>query len=563
MGSILVAMSDGMEEGRTEAAPPAEGTAPAAMLGTPAQEGRRVARATGMLGGLTVLSRLLGLVRDMGQAAVLGTGLSADAFTLAFIVPNIIRRLFGESTVSAAFVPTYTETLVRESREDAITLGRRVVTFVFCALSVVVGVGILLAPQIVSVFAPGFRTVAGKAELTAGLLRLLFPYILFVGTAAVYGGILHSHRHFLSPALAPIAFNFAAISGLFLLGRHVFPQMPVWGYAIGVATGGLLQLLVMLPAARSRGFSFRPSFRWRSKKVRRVGRLALPALIGLIAAEVNILVDQMIASLLEPGSVAALSYGNRIMYLPLGAFAVALATALLPTLSRQTAMGKLDEARETLSRATLGLAMLLLPTTLCLIFLAEPIVSVVLARGAFSARSVALTSTALLFYAPALVSYGGVRVTVPVFYALKNTRTPVKISVFCMGLNIILNIAFTQIFLHTGLARPLAGLALASSVSALVNFLALRSRISRRLGRGPKGSGRAWAGVAAAFAATAVVVWRLSLWVDGALEASVWAGAGAVVATAAASIAAFSAVSIALGGRQARALVSMVLRRGR
>jgi putative peptidoglycan lipid II flippase len=553
-------MSEPMEEPRTEAAS-AEGTA--APLGTPAEEGRRVAKATGLLGGLTVLSRLLGLLRDMGQAAVLGTGLSADAFTLAFIIPNIIRRLFGESTVSAAFVPTYTETLVTESREDAVLLARRVVTFVFCVLAVLVGLGMLFAPQVVRAFAPGFAQVAGKTELTAGLLRLLFPYILFVGTAAVFGGILHSHRHFLSPALAPIAFNIAAISGLFLLGRQVFPRMPVWGYAIGVAAGGLLQLLVQLPAASSRGFTFRPAFGWRSPRVRRVGRLALPALIGLIAAEVNILVDQMIASLLEPGSVAALSYGNRIMYLPLGAFAVALATALLPTLSRQTAMGRLDEARQTLSRATLGLAMLLLPTMICLVVMAEPIVRVVLARGAFSSRSVALTSTALLFYAPALVSWGGVRITVPVFYAMKNTRTPVKISVFCMGLNIVLNIVLTQLFIRTGLARPLAGLALASSLSALVNFLALRRRLSARLGKGPRGGVRAWMAVAAAFAATAPAVWLASGPVDAAMSASAWAGAAAVAGVAAGAIVLFSAVTLALGGGQARALVSMVLRRGR
>ena len=548
-------MSEQMEE------PRAKGES--ATLGTPAEEGRRVARATGLLGGLTVLSRLLGLLRDMGQAAVLGTGLSADAFTLAFIIPNIIRRLFGESTVSAAFVPTYTETLVRESREDASILARRVVTFVFCVLALLVGLGMLFAPQIVRVFAPGFARVAGKTELTAGLLRLLFPYILFVGTAAVFGGILHSHRHFLSPALAPIAFNLAAISGLFLLGRQVFPQMPVWGYAAGVAVGGLLQLLVQLPAASGKGFSFRPAFRWREPRVRRVGRLAVPALVGLIAAEVNILVDQMIASLLEPGSVAALSYGNRIMYLPLGAFAVALATALLPTLSRQTAMGRLDEAKQTLSRATLGLAMLLLPTMICLVVLAEPIVSVVLARGAFSARSVSLTSTALLFYAPALVSWGGVRITVPVFYAMKNTRTPVKIAIFCMGLNIVLNIALTQLFLRTGLARPLAGLALASSISALVNFLTLRRKLSAKLGRGPAGGGRAWMGIAAAFLLTAPAVWLASGRVDAAMSVSAWAGAAVVAAVAAGAIILFSAVTLALGGRQARALVSMVLRRGR
>jgi putative peptidoglycan lipid II flippase len=402
------------------------------VLGTPAQEGRRVARATGLLGGLTAGSRILGLARDMGQAALLGTGMAADAFTLAFIIPNILRRLFGEATVSAAFVPTYTETLVRDGPREARELGSRITTFVVSALGLIVLTGILAAPLFVRVFAPGFSDIPGKTELTTGLLRLLFPYILFVGTGTVLMGILNSHRHFLAPALAPVFFNISALTGIFLLSRIVVPGIPVWGYAVGIAAGGVMQLLVQIPALKNRGFRFRPDFRWRDRRFRRILTLAIPALIGLVAGEVNVLVDQMIASLLRPGSVSALSYGLRVTQVPQGIFAVALATALLPTLSRQTAMGRLEEARSTLSRATLALTALMIPATLCMVLLAEPIVKVVLARGAFTSESVTLTSAALLFYSLGLVFYSGVKITAPVFYAMKDTRTPVRIAVGCM-----------------------------------------------------------------------------------------------------------------------------------
>ena len=188
-------------------------------LGTPAQEGRSVARAAGLLGVLTFLSRILGLARDVGQAAVLGTGASADAFTIAFIIPNILRRLFGEATVASALVPTYTELLVKEGEQRAAKLAGRILTFTGTALVVIVILGMLLAPVLVDVFAAGFKDIPGKSELTAQLLRLLFPYILFVGLASVCMGILNSHRHFLAPALAPILFNLSALFGLFVLAR--------------------------------------------------------------------------------------------------------------------------------------------------------------------------------------------------------------------------------------------------------------------------------------------------------------------------------------------------------
>ncbi|HOP26774.1 MAG TPA: murein biosynthesis integral membrane protein MurJ, partial [Candidatus Sabulitectum sp.] len=333
-------------------------------LGTPAQEGRSVARAAGLLGVLTFLSRILGLARDVGQAAVLGTGMSADAFTIAFIIPNILRRLFGEATVASALVPTYTELLVTEGQERAGKLAGRILTFTGTVLVVIVLLGMLLAPVLVDVFAAGFRDVPGKSELTASLLRLLFPYILFVGLASVCMGILNSHRHFLAPALAPLLFNLSALFGLFVLARAWMTGLPVWAYSAGVLAGGLLQLLVQVPFLKSRGISIIPDFNWRSSGMRRVLKLAVPALIGLLAAEVNILVDQLIASMLREGSVAALSYGLRVTQVPQGIFAIALATALLPTLSRQTAMGKLGEAGRTLNFSTVALSGIMIPASL-------------------------------------------------------------------------------------------------------------------------------------------------------------------------------------------------------
>jgi putative peptidoglycan lipid II flippase len=519
----------------------AGGTGGESTLGTPEQEGRRVVRATGLLGGLTAASRLMGLARDMGQAALLGTGMAADAFTLAFIIPNILRRLFGEATVSAALVPTYTETLVSESREQAGLLGSRITTFVACVLGIIVVAGIAAAPLLVKVFAPGFADVPGKTGLTAGLLQVMFPFILFVGVGTVLMGILNSHRHFLSPAMAPIFFNLSAIAGIFLLSRVIVPDAPVWGYAVGITVGGLLQVAVQVPALRNRGVRLGPDFHWRDPRFRRILKLAVPALIGLIAGEVNVLVDQMIASFLQPGSVAALSYGLRVMQVPQGIFAIALATALLPTLSRQTVMGKMDEAGRTLSKATLALTALMIPCTLCIVFLAGPIVRVVLARGAFTETSVSLTTAALTFYSLGLVFYSGVRITAPVFYAMKDTRTPVKIAVGCMGLNIVLNVALTLLFIRTGVF--------------------LRRTLRRRTGFRGGGDTRAWLAVLPASAASAAFLAIASGWVRTMSGESFLHGAGAVAGASLAALAVFFAVFHTTGGEGARSLLLMVRRR--
>ncbi|MBN2607830.1 MAG: murein biosynthesis integral membrane protein MurJ [Candidatus Fermentibacteraceae bacterium] len=531
-------------------------------LGTPGQEATRIARATGLMGGLTVTSRILGLLRDVAQAAILGTGMAADAFTLGFIIPNTLRRLFGESTTSAAFVPTYVETLGRDSRKDAFRLGSRVLTLVGTVLLALVILGMIGAPLLVRLFAPGFGEIPGKTELATDLLRLLFPYILVVGCAAIVGGILNAHRHFMAPASAPILFNLSALFGILLLSRWIVPGQPVWGYSIGVLAGGVLQLLVQIPALRRRGFSFKLDFNWTSPKVRRIGKLAFPALVGLLAAEVNIIVDKMIASMLEPGSVAALAYGNRIMQFPQGVFAISLATALLPTLSRQTASGKLGDAGKTLGRATLALAALMVPATMCMVLLAGPLVQVLLARGAFTAESTILTSSALVYYSAGLLFYGAVKITAPVFYAMKDTRTPVKIAVGCMGLNIILNIVFTLFFIRTGLAKPLAGLALATSVASMVNFFVLRIALRKRAGPVVQSSRAAWLAMLPAGGAALLILLLLSPWVDAASSSSTLEGLGSILAASAASIASFLGVFALMGGGMARSVFSLAFRRG-
>jgi putative peptidoglycan lipid II flippase len=532
-------------------------------LGTPRQEASRIARATGLMGGLTVTSRILGLIRDIAQAAILGTGMAADAFTLGFIIPNTLRRLFGESTTSAAFVPTYVETLGKDNKKEAFLLGSRILSLVGVVLLVTVIIGMIASPLIVKIFAPGFSEIPGKTELTTGLLRLLFPYILFVGCAAILGGILNAHRHFLAPASASILFNISALAGILLLSRWLFPQQPVWGYSIGVLFGGLLQLLIQIPALRKKDFSFKLDFNWKNSKVRKIGILAFPALVGLLAAEVNIIVDKMIASMLEPGSVAALAYGNRIMQFPQGVFAISLATALLPTLSRQTAKGKLDDAGKTLGRATLALAALMIPATLCMIFLARPVVQVLLARGAFTAESTLLTSSALIYYSAGLLFYGAVKITVPVFYAMKDTKTPVKIAISCMGLNIILNIVFTLFFIRTGFAEPLAGLALATSVSAVVNFFLLRIALRRKIGAVVQSSTTAWLSMIPAGILSFVLLLAASPWVITTSSASTFHGILAILAISIAAISLFLAVFALAGGKGARSVFALAFRRGR
>jgi putative peptidoglycan lipid II flippase len=437
-----------------------------------------VAVSAGKIGLGTFASRILGLARDMTKAYFFGTGLAADAFTVAFRLPNLLRSLLGEGTLSAAFVPVFGEYLATRDREDTWRLASVAWSLLAVVLVVVCLLGVLLTPYIVKVMVYGYRSVPGKLELTVALTRMMFPYIVFVGLAALAMGMLNSLRHFFAPAISPVLLNAAMIASMFLLcprfGR--LPSEQIYGLAIGVLVGGAAQLAIQIPFLKKKGMSFRFRPQWRHPEVRRILGLMLPGLIGLGVLEINIFADTFLAALLKPGSVAALEYGNRLMQLPLGMFGVAVATAVLPTLAIQAARQDFEQLRDTFSFAVRLVCFVMIPATLGLIVLRYPIIRLIFERGEFRhGDSTSMTALALMFYSVGLASYGSVKCVLPVFYSLKDTRTPVKLAAIAMLSNIALNVILMQ-FLALG------GLALATALSSMINLSLLMRALRRRLG---------------------------------------------------------------------------------
>ncbi|MFH0777052.1 MAG: murein biosynthesis integral membrane protein MurJ [Candidatus Eisenbacteria bacterium] len=426
----------------------------------------------------TSASRVLGLVRDMTKAYFFGTGVAADAFTVAFRIPNLLRALFAEGTLSAAFVPVFGEHLARGGRENVWRLASVAWSLLAIVLVAVSLAGMAVAPFVVGVMAHGYKPIPGKLELTISLTRIMFPYIVFVGLTALAMGILNSFRHFFAPAISPVLLNLGMIASMFLLCPRMgdVPEKQVYGLAIGVLVGGAAQLGIQIPFLKKKGMSFRFRPQWRHPEVRRIVTLMLPGVIGLGILEINVFVDTYLGALLRPGSVAALEYGSRLMQLPLGVFAVAIGTAILPTLSIQAARSDMGQLRDTFSFAVRLVCFIMIPASLGLIVLRYPIIRLIFERGEFrQGDSVSMTAMALMFYSAGLASYGMVKCTAPVFYSLKDTKTPVRTAAIAMLSNIVLNIILMQ-FLGLG------GLALATALSATLNVALLMRSLRRRLG---------------------------------------------------------------------------------
>ncbi len=437
-----------------------------------------VAVSAGKIGLGTFTSRILGLVRDMAKAYFFGTGIAADAFTVAFRVPNLLRALFAEGTLSAAFVPVFGEYLAKKDKRETWMLASVAWSILALVLVLVALLGIAVAPYVVKIMAHGYRHVPGKLELTVSLTRIMFPYIVFVGLAALSMGILNSLRHFFAPAISPVLLNVAMITAMVVFCRRMgeVPSEQVYALAGGVLAGGAAQLAIQIPFLKKKGMSFRFRPNWRHPAVRRIVALMIPGVVGLGILEINAFVDTYLGALLRPGSVAALEYGNRLMQLPLGVFGVALGTAVLPTLSIQAAKEDFVQLRDTFSFAVRFVCFIMIPASLGLIVLRYPVIRLLFERGEFThGDSVSMTSWALMFYAVGLASYGMIKCTVPVFYSLKDTRTPVKIAVVAMLSNIVLNVILMQ-FLALG------GLALATALSATLNVTLLMRQLRRRLG---------------------------------------------------------------------------------
>lgn len=421
-------------------------------------------------------SRLLGVVREQVLAAIFGAGNAMDAYNVAFRIPNLVRDLFAEGAMSAAFVPTFTKRLTTDGREAAWRLGSNVITALVVVTGVLVLAGIVFAGPLVAAFAGDYASVPGKLELATLLTRIMLPFLIFVAVAAAVMGMLNALHSFFLPALSPAMFNVATIVCAFTL----VPLMPsmglpaIAGIAIGTIIGGVAQLALQWPLLSREGFRYRPVVNWRDEDLRRVLVLMGPGTIGVAATQVNVFVNTILAVGEGTGAVSWLNYAFRLMYLPIGLFGVSLATATLPAVSRQAAEGDKAAVRRTIAHSLSLMMMLNVPATLGLVVLATPIVRLVFERGQFTAADTAATAAALQLYGVGLLGYSVVRIVSPTFYALGRSRTPVIVSVATVLVNAALNVALVQ-------QMGYRGLALGTSIAALFNATLLIVLLRRDL----------------------------------------------------------------------------------
>jgi len=432
-----------------------------------------VMKAAGVVGLATLASRILGFIRDMVVAGFFGAGLATDAFFVAFRLPNLLRRLFAEGSLTISFVPVFTEYLEKKSRKDAFELAAIAFSVLSVILAAVSVMGVILAPVLVRLIAPGFVAMEGKYALTVFLTRLMFPYIFFISLVALCMGILNSLRHFAMPALAPVALNISMIAAAVLL-RGFFDE-PITALAVGVIVGGVAQLIMQFPVLVSKGMRLRPRFNFSHPGIRRISFLMMPAVFGAAVYQVNIFVSTLLASFLPQGSVSYLYYADRLVQLPLGIFAIAIGTASLPSFAGQVTRGELDEFRASISFSLRLIFFVTIPATCALIILRVPIISVLFERGEFDAVSTLKTATALLYYAVGLWAFSAIRVVVSAFYALQDTKTPVRVAVVSLVVNIIMGIILMFPLKH-------GGLALATSIASAVNIILLTVVLHRRTG---------------------------------------------------------------------------------
>ena len=471
-----------------------------------------VARNAGIISLAVMSSRVLGLVRDQVFAALFGAGLQYDAFLTAFRVPNLLRDLLAEGALSSAFVTTFTQTLQQKGKEAAFRLSNRVATLIVAFITAVSIVAWILTPEIVRLLAPGFFAVPGKAELTIELTRVMMPFLLLIALAAQSMGMLNAFNIYGIPALASAFFNIGSIAGGLLLGYLVGPTVglsPIGGMAYGVLIGGFLQFAVQWPSLRRCGVGYRADFNVNDSGVRQILRLMGPAIIGAAAVQINVFINTSFASaIIDPasgairnGPVSWLNYAFRFMQFPIGVFGVAIATAALPTLSRNTANPDYSEFRQTLAHSLALVFLLCIPSAAGLAILAKPIVALVFEHGKFTAFDTAQTANALAAYAVGLAGYGAIKVLSPAFYALNDARTPMLISLGSIAVNYIMNSLLVGPFGHVGLA-------FSTSTVALVNFLFLALFMRRRLGRlGGRQLAITTLKIALASAALALVAW--------------------------------------------------------
>ena len=428
-------------------------------------------RALATVSSMTLLSRILGFVRDFVIARVFGAGLLTDAFFVAFRLPNLLRRMFAEGAFSQAFVPVLAEYRNRRGEEDTKTLVDRVSSVLFLVLVAVSALGIALAPLLVAVTAPGFAADADKFALTVELTRITFPYILFMSLVAIAAGVLNTWSRFALPAFTPVLLNLSFIAMALFAAPYFNP--PVLALAWAVFLGGFLQLGLQLPALARIGMLPRFDPAWRDEGVQRILKLMAPALLGVSVAQISLVINTIFASFLVTGSVSWLYYADRLMEFPAGMLGAALGTILLPSLSRTHASGNAAEFSSLLDWGLRLTFLLTLPASLALAVLAVPLLATLFQYGAFGPEDVYRSSEALVAYSVGLSGLILVKVLAPGFYARQDIRTPVKIAIFTLLLTQAMNLAFIGWLKHAGLALSIG---LASCANAFLLWRGLRRR---------------------------------------------------------------------------------------
>jgi putative peptidoglycan lipid II flippase len=422
------------------------------------QEQREIVRATGVVSVATSISRVLGLIRDMVIASFFGAGMITDAFFIAFTIPNLLRRLLGEGSLTVSFVPVYTEYLTHRPHEAPRVI-HTTATVAAALLLVLTALGIALATWIVTIQVPGWKDPA-LIKLTVLMTRICFPYLFFIGLVALAMGILNSHRHFAAPSLAPCLLNISIIACVIFLSPRIYP--PIITAALGVFLGGLTQLLLQLPFLRAKGITFKIDFDLRHPALRRIARMMAPMVMGIAVFQLNQVVNRLLASFLPKGSVSYLYYADRIFEFPLGLFPIALGVAVLPSFSRLVTQGKMEEFKDGVNFALRIILLITVPAMVGLIILRVPIINLIFQQGAFTYHSTLMTAQALLCYSLSIWAFGGINVLTRAFYAFEDAKTPVKIAIIALVANFLAGIILMHPLQH-------AGLALASSISATVN----------------------------------------------------------------------------------------------
>lgn len=471
-------------------------------------------RSTATVGGFTLVSRVLGFVRDIVLAVLFGAGAATDAFFVAFKIPNFLRRLFAEGAFAQAFVPVLTEFKNCRSPEEVRELVARVSGVLGTVLILITAVAVLAAPVLVMLFAPGFIGDPEHPErfaLTTEMLRITFPYLLFISLTALAGGVLNSYGRFGVPAFTPVLLNLSLIGAAVWLAPLFPEETRVVALAWGVFIAGAAQLAFQLPFLARLGLLPLPRRSAGHEGVRRIMRLMVPAIFGSSVAQINLLLDTVLASFLVAGSVSWLYYSDRLVEFPLGVFGIALATVILPSLSEKHARAAPREFSQTLDWALRWVLLIGTPATLGLMLLAGPMIATLFHHGAFAAHDVRMAALSLTAYAFGLLGFILVKVLAPGYYARQDTRTPVRIGIMAMGANMLLNLVFVVPLAWMGVNGAHAGLALATSVAAFLNaWLLLRGLRQRSVYTPEPGWGRVAAQVVLAGGVMAFAVWLLT-----------------------------------------------------